>query len=197
MDIMTYLKMDFKLYFAALRLALLIFLCAFLLVDLEAQDNMNIRLSGAAAIGYAPSIIFGTQENSGIVFAVYGELEYEKIIGRLQFTKPSSATINDGEAYHGSLGYRFDISEKFSVGLLASGGATVIHYNNGFNGSRGDDFTDVSPQVGVNLVPNYQITDAFSIQAGLRYYKGFKAGDRGRAIDLTDFSIGLRYSLLK
>lgn len=194
---MTYSKMDFKFYFASLRFALLIFLCAFLLVDLEAQDNMNIRLSGAVAIGYAPSITFGDREDSGVVFGFYGELEYGKMLGRLQYTKPLSGTLNDGKAFHGGLGYRFDVADQLSVGLMLSGGATLVHYNNGINGSQGDTFTNVSPQVGVNLAPNYQITDAISIQAGLRYYKGFKAGDRGKVSDLIDFSVGLRYSILK
>lgn len=129
------------------------------------------------------------------MIGVFGELEYGKAIGRLQFTKPMLNTFKEdnnldtGEAYHGSLGYRLDLSEDISVALMVGGGATVIHYNTGF-----DDFTNVSPQAGVHIAPFYRITEALSVQGNLRYYKGFEAGDRGRASDLMDISVGVRFT---
>jgi hypothetical protein len=180
-----------------LRFTFLLFLGALLSVPLSAQDKIDLRLSGGIMAGYAPLVTHGNSEYSGVVVGVYGELEYGKVIGRLQYTKPLSGTfgennLEDAVAYHGSLGYRLDISEKIFMGLLVSGGAMVIHYSTGF-----DSFTDVSPQVGVNIAPTYQVTPSLAIQAGLRYYKGFKAGDRGRASDLADISIALRYSLFQ
>ncbi|PHN08660.1 hypothetical protein CRP01_01750 [Flavilitoribacter nigricans DSM 23189 = NBRC 102662] len=136
-----------------------------------------------------------------MVIGVHGELEYGVVIGRLQYTRPLLGTfqedsnLNGGESFHGSLGYRLDLSGPLSVGFLASGGATIIRYHNGINGSIGDTFTNVSPQVGVIVAPNYQLSDHFSIQGGLRYYKGFPAGDRGQAIDLADISVALRFTL--
>ena len=197
---MTYSKINFSFDFPSHAIAFLLFLCTFFTIDLTAQERIPIRFSGAASVGYAPQITMGNDNNSGVVVGVYGEMEYGKLIGRLQFTKPLLSTFNEdskldrGEAYHGSLGYRLDVNEQFSVALMASGGATVIHYNVSIFGGRGDQFTNVSPQAGINIAPTYRFTDALSIQGNLRYYKGFKAGDRGRASDLTDVSIALRFS---
>ena len=198
---MNHLKKDLKTDFTAIRISLFILLATLLTASLSAQADIGLRASVAAAAGYAPIITHGSKENTGLVVGVYGELEYGKVIGRLQYTKPLLNTFNEdknldgGNAYHGSLGYRMDLSDQFFVGLLVSGGATVVQYNNGINGSTGDTFTNVSPQLGVNITPTYQITDHFSVQGGLRYYKGFKAGDRGQASDLADISVALRFSL--
>lgn len=195
MYIMAHLKIVF-------RLSVLIFLSAFHTINLSAQEKVDLRLSVAATAGYAPLVTYGSRTSSGVVIGVYGELEYGKVIGRLQYTRPLSGTFGEdnleaGVSYHGALGYRFDVAEKFFVGILASGGATVVSYSTGINGSSGDRFTNVSPQVGINITPAYQLTDALSIQTGLRYYKGFKAGDRGQASDLADISIALRYSFFQ
>ncbi|MEZ4991595.1 MAG: hypothetical protein R2824_14340 [Saprospiraceae bacterium] len=197
---MTHSKTDLSSYYASFRVILLLLFCSFLMTDLNAQDKIALRLSLAANVGYAPLVTHGSKENSGIVAGFYGELEYGKIIGRLQYTTPLLTTFNEdnnldgGTAYHGALGYRLDLSDQFFVGLLVSGGATVVQYNNGFNGSSGDTFTNVSPQVGVIIAPAYQISKLLSLQAGLRYYKGFEAGDRGQASDLADISVGIRVS---
>lgn len=199
MYIMTYLKMNSSLYAFLFRIAVIMLLCSFTIASLTAQDKMILRLSGGAGVGYASQVTFGSRNDAGMVLTLYGELEYGQLIGRLQYTNPSlgtfeeSSNLNDGEAFHGALGYRFDFAEKFALGLLVSGGATIIRYTSGLGS---DQFTNVSPQVGIILSPTYQLTDAFALQAGLRYHKGFKAGDRGRATDLTDFSVGIRYSLL-
>jgi hypothetical protein len=197
---MTHAKFTFPLTPATFCLSLF-FIISFVTTDLMAQAPAGLRLSLAATVGYAPVVTHGNRDNAGSVLGIYGELEYGKVIGRLQYTRPLLSTfkkdenLNSGVSYHGALGYRFDLSQQVFVGLLASGGATVIQYNNGFNGSSGDTFTNVSPQVGIIVAPAYQITDHFSIQLNLRYYKGFEAGDRGEASDLADVSVGLRFSL--
>lgn len=198
---MKHLKKDFDAGFSAFRVTFLILLGTVLPLSLSAQGEIGLRASVAASAGYAPIVTQGSRENTGLVVGVYGELEYGKVMGRLQYTKPLLNTFNEdknldgGNAYHGSLGYRMDFTDQLFMGLLVSGGATVVQYNNGFNGSSGDTFTNVSPQLGVIVAPTYQITDHFSVQGGLRYYKGFKAGDRGQASDLADISIALRFSL--
>lgn len=182
------------------RLVLILFVFVASLPNGKAQNNPPLRLSIAASAGYAPMVTLGSRENSGIVLSLYGELEYGKAVGRLQYTAPLVVTFaednnfNGGVAYHGALGYRFDFSERIFMSFLLGGGATVTSFSNGINGSGGDTFTNVSPQAGVILAPTYQINDLLSLQAGLRYYKGFEAGDRGRASDLADLSVGVRIS---
>ncbi len=197
---MTHSKINFRTYVTS-HLALLLMALFFLSIEsLNAQEENRFRLSLGATAGYAPLVTMGNDKNSGIVLGAFGDLEYGPIIGRLQFTKALKNTFSDddnqdgGEAYHGSLGYRLDVNEKLSIGLLLSGGATIVRYITSFNGSRGDEFTNVSPQVGGIISPVYKISEPLSIQAALRYYKGFEAGDRGLASDLADFSVGLRVS---
>ena len=178
-------------------------ICLFLLASThcKAQDRIQAKLSIGASLAYAPKITLGSSENSGIVSSVFGELEYGKLIGRLQYTSPLISTFNEdnnldgGSSYHGSLGYSFSLKENLKLAVMLSGGAAVVNYNNGIFGSSGDQFTNVSPQVGINVFPTYQISPLVSVQGGLRYYKGFEAGDRGRASDLFDLGIGLRLSL--
>lgn len=171
------------------------------LSEVQAQDNTPLRLSLAVSLGFTPEATLGGDENAGMLIGAHGELEYGSLIGRLQITRPLLSTfspddnLDGGTAYHGSLGYRADLSDKFHIGVLASGGAAVVKYNVGVNGSRGNEFTNVSPQVGLIVAPTYQLNDHLSLQGGLRYYKGFEAGDRGFATNLTDFSIAIRYTL--
>ena len=194
-------KVNFNCHFSSIIIGSILLLSTLATTRLVAQDQVDLKLSAGASAGYTIQATLGSNKQSGVVFGVYGELEYGQIMGRLQFTKrlenasKDDKNLDGGEAYHGSLGYRFDFSDKFSLALLASGGATVIHYSNGFGGSSGDQFTNVSPQVGINVVPIYHIGGPLSVQASLRYYKGFEAGDRGRASNLADVSVGLRFSL--
>lgn len=193
---MNELKWNFDIISSALPILFLTFSSLFLCQPLSAQEGVEFRASVAGNIGYAPIITQGNRENSGIISGVYGELEYGNAIGRLQYTSPLLSTFNEdnnlkgGNGYHGSLGYRLDVSDQLFVAIMASGGATVINYSNGF-----DDFTNVSPQVGAVIAPAYRFTDHLSIQANLRYYKGFKAGDRGQASDLADLSFAVRFTL--
>ena len=168
----------------------------FLIATLSAfAQGPSVRLSGGASIGYAPLVTFGETNYSGVITSINGDLEYGKIIGHLQYSKPIISTfgsnrLEDGNANHGSLGFKLELKEALSIGILLSGGATAITYT-----SISDEFINVSPQVGVQILPIYQFSKHFSLQAGARYYKGFEAGDRGDASDLFDLSVGFRISL--
>jgi len=180
----------------------LIVLALFLIQSssLQAQDKeTDLSISLGASVGYAPALIYGKKESSGGLVSVFGELQYQNIMGRLQFTSAlvasfNSSSLEQGSALHGSLGYNVTINDQLKLPLLLTGGATFITYRIGLNGSSGDSFSDVSPQVGVTVAPYYEITDLVSIQAAFRYLKGFSAGDRSQAIDLTDIALGIRLS---
>lgn len=164
--------------------------------SLQAQDKeTDLSISLGASFGYSPALIYGKKESSGGLLSVFGELEYQNIMGRLQFTSALIASFNtnsleEGSALHGSLGYNVTLTDQVELPLLLTGGATFITYS----GLSGDSFSDVSPQVGVTVAPYYEITDLVSIQAAFRYLKGFSAGDRSQAIDLTDIALGIRLS---
>lgn len=164
--------------------------------SLQAQDKeTDLSISLGASFGYSPALIYGKKESSGGLLSVFGELEYQNIMGRLQFTSALIASFNtnsleEGSALHGSLGYNVTLTDQVKLPLLLTGGATFITYS----GLSGDSFSDVSPQVGVTVAPYYEITDLVSIQAAFRYLKGFSAGDRSQAIDLTDIALGIRLS---
>lgn len=186
---MTALKLNFTTRF---------FLFSILFLSLStatfAQNNA-FHLSLGASVGYTPLVSLGSTNYSGLITSVHGDLEYGKLMGRLQYSKPLVNTFDtdglvDANAFHGSLGYKLSLKEELSMGILIGGGATVITYK-----SLSDEFTNVSPQVGIEVIPIYKISKLFSIQASARYYKGFEAGDRGDASDLFDLGIGLRISL--
>lgn len=168
--------------------------------SLQAQGKeTDLSISLGASFGYAPALNYGQKQSSGSLISVFGELQYQNIMGRLQFTSALIASFNTnslekGSALHGSLGYNVTITEQLKLPLLLTGGATFITYRNGINGNSGDSFSDVSPQVGATVAPYYEITDLVSIQAAFRYLKGFSAGDRSRPIDLTDIALGVRLS---
>lgn len=159
-----------------------------------AQNN-SFHISLGASVGYTPLVTLDEANYSGLITSLHGDMEYGKLMGRLQYSKPIVSTFDterlvDANAYHGSLGYQLSLKEELSLGLLLGGGATVITYK-----SLSDEFTNVSPQVGIEVIPIYRISKHFSIQGSARYYKGFEAGDRGDASDLFDLGIGLRISL--
>ncbi len=169
-------------------------------LSLTAQDNgKDLSISLGASFGYAPTLNYGEREDAGNLISVFGELQYQNIMGRLQFSSAliesfDNKNLEGGSAIHGSIGYNVGITNDLRLPLLLTGGAAFINYNNGFNGSSGNSFSDVSPQIGVTVAPYYEITDLVSIQAALRYLKGFTSGDEGEAIDLADIAIGIRLS---
>lgn len=168
--------------------------------SLQAQNkDTDLSISVGASFGYAPALTYGKKDDSGSLLSVFGELQYQNIMGRLQFTSAliesfNSSSLEKGSALHGSLGYNVTITDQIKLPLLLTGGATFITYRNGINGNSGDSFSDVSPQVGATVAPYYEITDLVSIQATFRYLKGFAGGDRSQPIDLTDIALGIRLS---
>ncbi len=169
------------------------------LSNLNSQDN-DLKLSLGAAYGIAPNVSYGNSEDAGSLVSVFGDLQYQNIIGQIQFASALAGTFEEGNfesgsSLHGSIGYVVDIVENFKLPIMISGGAAFIKYNNSFNGGSGNAFNDVSPQVGLTVAPYYQFTPNLSVQGSARYFKGFKGGVDSQPIDLTHISIGLRFTI--
>lgn len=167
--------------------------------SLQGQDN-DLRLSLGAAYGIAPNMTYGNSEDAGSLVSVFGDLQYQNIIGQVQFSTALASTFKEGNfengaSLHGSIGYVVDITESFKLPIMVGGGAAFIKYNNSFNGGSGNAFNDVSPQVGLTVAPYYQFTDNISVQGSARYFKGFKGSVDSQPIDLTHISIGLRFTI--
>ncbi|MBX2875261.1 MAG: porin family protein [Saprospiraceae bacterium] len=168
-------------------------------VNVQGQDN-DLKLSLGASYGIAPNVTYGNSEDAGSLVSVFGDLQYQNIIGQLQFASALSSTFKEGNfengaSLHGSIGYVVDITEEFKLPIMIGGGAAFIKYNNSFNGGSGNAFNDVSPQVGLTVAPYYQFTDNISVQGSARYFKGFKGSVDSQPIDLTHISIGLRITI--
>lgn len=166
---------------------------------MQAQDN-DLKLSLGAAYGIAPNVTYGNSEDAGSLVSVFGDLQYQNIIGQIQFASALAGTFEEGNfesgsSLHGSIGYVVDIVENFKLPIMVSGGAAFIKYNNSFGGGSGNAFNDVSPQVGVTVAPYYQFTPNISVQGSARYFKGFKGSVDSEPIDLTHISIGLRFTI--
>ena len=167
--------------------------------NMQAQDN-DLKLSLGAAYGIAPNVTYGNSEDAGSLVSVFGDLQYQNIIGQIQFASALAGTFEEGNfesgsSLHGSIGYVVDIVENFKLPIMVSGGAAFIKYNNSFGGGSGNAFNDVSPQVGVTVAPYYQFTPNISVQGSARYFKGFKGSVDSEPIDLTHISIGLRFTI--
>lgn len=168
-------------------------------ISLQGQDN-DLKLSLGASYGIAPNVSYGNNEDAGSLVSVFGDLQYQNIIGQLQFASALASTFKEGNfesgaSLHGSIGYVVDIVENFKLPIMVSGGAAFIKYNNSFNGGSGNAFNDASPQVGLTIAPYYQFTPNLSVQGSARYFKGFKGGVDSQPIDLTHISVGLRFTL--
>jgi len=167
--------------------------------SLQGQDN-DLKLSLGAAYGIAPNVTYGNSEDAGSLVSVFGDLQYQNIIGQVQFATALASTFKEGNfengaSLHGSIGYVVDITEQFKLPIMVGGGAAFIKYNNSFNGGSGNAFNDVSPQVGLTVAPYYQFTDNISVQGSVRYFKGFKGSVDSQPIDMTHISIGLRFTI--
>lgn len=167
--------------------------------SLQGQDN-DLKLSLGAAYGIAPNVTYGNSEDAGSLVSVFGDLQYQNIIGQIQFASALAGTFEEGNfesgsSLHGSIGYVVDITEQFKLPIMVGGGAAFIKYNNSFNGGSGNAFNDVSPQVGLTVAPYYQFTPNISVQGSARYFKGFKGSVDSEPIDLTHISIGLRFTI--
>lgn len=157
----------------------------------------SLSLSLGAAAGYAPILNYGSTEKSGAELALLADLEYGRIIGRLQFTYVLAGTVNSsslrsGYAFHGSLGYNARVSDQIFVPIMLTGGIGIISYT--AYGSSGTQF-DAGPQLGLTIAPYYKFTDQLSAFLSLRYIKGFIADRRSDPIDMADVLIGIRYTL--
>ncbi len=165
----------------------------------QAQNN-DLKLSIGASYGIAPNVTYGNSEDAGSLVSFFGDLQYQNIIGQIQFASALASTFEEGNfengsSLHGSIGYVVDIVENFKLPIMVSGGAAFIKYNNSFGGGSGNAFNDVSPQVGLTVAPYYQFTPNISIQGSARYFKGFKGSVDSEPIDLTHISIGLRITI--
>ncbi len=184
---------------AAFLFRSLILICLIQLIALSTQAQLS--LSGGITYNYSPSLSYGERQDVGSLFSVFGDLEYQQIIGRLQFSSILAGTFESGNlesgyGIHGSLGYNFAPTEQLRVPLMLTAGGSFITYNNGFNGSTsGSVFTDGSPQLGITISPYYLLNEHFALMGAFRYLKGFVATERSQAIDLTNLSIGIRFTL--
>lgn len=185
--------------YEVIKTVLLVFAFGLGISTVQAQDK-DLELSLGASYGIAPNVTYGNSDDAGSLVSVFGDLQYQNIIGQIQFASALAGTFEEGNfesgsSLHGSIGYVVDIVENFKLPIMVSGGAAFIKYNNSFGGGSGNAFNDVSPQVGVTIAPYYQFTPNISVQGSARYFKGFKGSVDSEPIDLTHISIGLRITI--
>lgn len=162
-----------------------------------AQQNSSepLSLSIGASVGYAPVLTFGNLEDSGAVIGLSGDLQYQNIIGQLDFVYVISETVSSdfftsGIGFFGSLGYKIVANENVHIPVMLTGGASIIEYR------AFDTFKDVSPQIGITLSPYYMLNEQMSVFAAFRYMKGFKGSESSDPIDVMGLTVGLRFTLL-
>jgi len=158
-------------------------------------------LSVGGSLGYAPRLSYGSSNASGALVNLFGDLQYNKLIGRLEASFVLPGSVNDsnfktGTGLYGSLGYNAAITDKLHIPLMLSGGAAFISYSNSYNGSQGNNFNDVSPQIGFDVSPYYQLNKIISLQVAFRYMKCFTSSSGNEAIDVSMISLGVRLTLL-
>lgn len=181
-----------------LRTVFLLSLLMLSTLSLRAQ----LSLSGGVSLGYAANLTYGERDDNGTLANIFADLQYKRIIGRIQYTgllagSFASENIESGFGVHGSLGYNIPITEQLHLPVMLSGGAAVITYNNGFNGSingSGSIFTDANPQFGVTLAPYFMLTEHLSVTSSLRFLRGFTVSEESETINLTDLALGIRYT---
>jgi hypothetical protein len=160
----------------------------------QQNSTESLTLSIGASAGYAPVLTYGNIEDSGAIIGLSGDLQYQNIIGQIDFLYVLPETVNSddfisGMGFFGSLGYKIIVNENVHIPLMLTGGASIIEY-----GSV-NDFYDVSPQFGITLSPNYLLNEKMSVFGAFRYMKGFKGSAQSDPIDLASITIGLRYTL--
>ena len=167
--------------------------------NLEAQSN-KWSLSLGASIGYAPTLKYENNKTSGMLTGLFGDLQYRKIIGRIQVNSVLNGSVdkdfNDGwYGFYGALGYNAAITDKFNLPMMLAGGAATVAYNTGLFGNSGDTFVEAGPQIGVVISPYYQIYRFISLHASFQLMKGFKTSSETSVIDMNSASLGLRFTL--
>lgn len=187
----------------SLPLRMLLPILIFTTIHCTVQAQKDWKLSGSVGLGHAPSMTYDGLEGTGQLLIFSGDLEYKKIIGRLQYS-PLIKNSYKGDfenqlktnfSFHGSLGYNATVTEKLHVPIMLSAGGSLLTYNFSLSGVGGDTFTEGSPQGGITISPYYLITNKLSVQTMLRYHKGFKTDEKHEPIDIIDLSIGLRLTL--
>lgn len=161
----------------------------------QQQTSENLSLSIGASMGYAPTLTFGEMDDSGAIVGLSGDLQYQNIIGQLDFVYVISETVSSeyftsGMGFFGSLGYKYEASEQFHIPIMATGGASIIEY------TVFSSYKDVSPQIGVTIAPYYMLNDQTSVYSTFRYMKGFKGSEESEAIDVMGISVGMRFTLV-
>lgn len=165
-------------------------------VNAQQQNPEQLSLSLGASAGYAPTLTFGDYEDSGGIIGLSGDLQYQNIIGQLDFVYVLSETVgNDffmsGIGFFGSLGYKYVASDRVHIPIMVTGGASIIEY-----GAGSTTFKDVSPQIGFTLAPYYMLNENTSVYGSIRYMNGFKGSDESEPIDVFGITVGLRFTLL-
>lgn len=161
----------------------------------QQSNTEQLSLSFGVSAGYAPIITFGEVDDSGAIVGFSGDLQYQNIIGQFDFVYVISETVSSenfssGMGFFGSLGYKFEASDKFHIPIMATGGASIIEYQ-AFN-----SYKDVSPQIGVTLSPYYMLNQGMSVYGSFRYMKGFKGSEESEPINVMGITVGLRFTLL-
>jgi hypothetical protein len=175
-------------------------LCAVLILSLwvlpaTAQLNSNeLKLSLGASAGLAPTLTYGSSEDSGALLNLFGDLRYQNVFGKLQFTYVLANTLenesfSNGYGFFGALGYALPVNDRIEIPMMAIGGASIISYE------AQDNYKDVSPQVGFGITPLYRINESLSLYTSLRYLKGFKGSEESDPIDVMDLTAGIRITL--
>ena len=165
-------------------------------ISIAQQNNTEqLSLSIGASAGYAPILSFGNNEDSGAIIGFSGDLQYQNIIGQLDFVYVLSETFSNeffssGMSFFGSLGYKVVATDEVHIPVMLTGGVSIIEY------LAFDSYKDVSPQIGFTLAPYYMLNENMSVYGSVRYMKGFKGSDESEAIDVMGVSVGLRFTLL-
>jgi len=159
------------------------------------SNSEQLSLSVGASAGVVPVLTFGNVEDSGAAIGISGDLQYQNIVGQLDFVyllaeSVGSDNFTSGMGFFGSLGYKIEASDKIHIPVMATGGASIIEYE------AFGSYKDVSPQVGITLAPYYMMNERTSVYSNIRYMKGFKGSEDSDSIDLFGVTIGLRFTLL-
>lgn len=178
-----------------ISLILILFLFVTNQVNAQQSGKEELSLSIGASVGYAPTLAFGEFDDSGAIAGLSGDLQYQSIIGQLDFIYVISETVDSeyftsGMGFFGSLGYKYVASERVHIPIMATGGASIIEYQ------AFGSYKDVSPQVGFTIAPYYVLNQATSIYGAFRYMHGFKGSEESTAIDVMGITVGLRFTLL-
>lgn len=161
----------------------------------QQNSSEQLSLSIGASTGYAPILTFGESEDSGAIIGLSGDLQYQNIIGQLDFVYVISETADSeyftsGMGFFGSLGYKIVATDEIHIPIMLTGGASIIEY------LAFDSYKDISPQIGFTLAPYYMLNASTSVYGTIRYMNGFKGSDESEPVDVMGITAGLRFTLV-